>query len=430
MKKLLFPLFLVLNLMAFGQMPTPGVLPDSPVAVINGTVHVGDGTVIENGYVLFDKGVITAVGDLSVVRLNTNEMEIVDARGGHIYPGLIQLNTTLGLEDISAVRASVDAREVGAFTPNVRSLIAYNTDSWHIPAQRFLGILLAQPTPRGGYLPGTSSVVQLDAWNWEDAAYAVDNGLHLSWPSPTYGPRWWQGETERRDNKEYDDQVNAIDQIFKDAKDYESFEDGQKSNLKLEAIVPVFDGSKTLFISATRRRQIIESVQWAKKMEIPRIVIVGPRDADLCIDFLAEMDIPVILPQIHRLPSRADAGIYDPFELPAKLHAAGIIVAFSYDDLQEARNLPFFAGTAIAHGLDPEAALAMVTSNAAIVLGIDDRTGYLVKGLDANIVISSGDLLDMSTNDVSHAFIQGRPIDLNGPQQQLYEKFKNKPTID
>jgi len=413
--------------MAFGQIPVPGSPQEKPIAVINGTVHVGDGTVIENGYVLFDKGVITGVGDLSAVRINTNTTEVVDAAGGHIYPGMIQLNTTLGLEDISAVRASVDSREVGSFTPNVRSLIAYNTDSWHIPAQRFLGILLAQPTPRGGYLPGTSSVVQLDAWNWEDAAYAIDNGLHLTWPSPTYGPRWWQGETERRDNNDYEDQVSEINQIFEDAKEYQAFEGTQKTNLKLEAITPVFDGTKTLFIAASRRRQIIESVQWAKKMGIPRIVVVGPRDADLCIDFLAEMEIPVILPQIHSLPSRADAGINDPFELPAKMHAAGIMVAFSYDDLQEARNLPFFAGTAIAHGLEPEAALAMVTSNAATILGIDDRTGTLAKGMDANLVISRGDLLDMRTNDVFQAFIQGRALDLNGPQQQLYEKYKNKP---
>ena len=427
MKNILSSLLLVISFMAFGQIPVPGSPQEKPIAVINGIVHVGDGTVIENGYVLFDKGVITGVGDLSAVRINTNTTEVADAAGGHIYPGMIQLNTTLGLEDISAVRASVDSREVGSFTPNVRSLIAYNTDSWHIPAQRFLGILLAQPTPRGGYLPGTSSVVQLDAWNWEDAAYAIDNGLHLTWPSPTYGPRWWQGETERRDNNDYEDQVSEINQIFEDAKEYQAFEGTQKTNLKLEAITPVFDGTKTLFIAASRRRQIIESVQWAKKMGIPRIVVVGPRDADLCIDFLAEMEIPVILPQIHSLPSRTDAGINDPFELPAKMHAAGIMVAFSYDDLQEARNLPFFAGTAIAHGLEPEAALAMVTSNAATILGIDDRTGTLAKGMDANLVISRGDLLDMRTNDVFQAFIQGRALDLNGPQQQLYEKYKNKP---
>lgn len=427
MKNILSSLLLVISFMAFGQIPVPGSPQEKPIAVINGTVHVGDGTVIDNGYVLFDKGVITGVGDLSVVRINTNTTEVVDAAGGHIYPGMIQLNTTLGLEDISEVRASLDSREVGSFTPNVRSLIAYNTDSWHIPAQRFLGILLAQPTPRGGFLPGTSSVVQLDAWNWEDAAYAVDNGLHLNWPSPTYGPRWWQGETERRENKEYGDQVSEINQIFADAKEYKAFDGKQETNLKLEAIAPVFDGTKTLFITASRRRQIIESVQWAKKMGIPKIVIVGPRDADLCIDFLAEMEVPVILPQIHSLPSRADAGINDPFELPAKLHAAGITVAFSYDDLQEARNLPFFAGTAIAHGLEPEVGLAMVTSNAATILGIDDRTGTLVKGMDANLVISRGDLLDMRTNDVFHAFIQGRALDLNGPQQQLYEKYKNKP---
>ena len=414
-------------LTAIAQIPTPGSLQTGPIAIIGGTAHVGNGEVIENAYIFIEEGMITAVGDMSAVRIDRTQYEVIDAGGQHIYPGLIQVNTTLGLEDISAVRASRDDREVGDFTPNVRSLIAYNTDSWHIPAQRHLGVLLAQPTPRGGYMPGTSAVVQLDAWNWEDAAYAVDNGLHLSWPSPTYGARWWMGETERRKNPEYEDQVAAIDEIFRDAQEYMAFEGDQEINLKLEAMAPVFSGEKTLFIQASRRRQIIESVQWAMDMGIPRVVIVEPRDAHLCMDFLTEFDIPVVLPQVHALPSRDDGAVTERFELPKMLHEAGIKVVLSYDDLQEARNLPFFAGTAVAYGLNYEAALAMITLNAAEVLNIADRAGSLEVGKDANIVISNGDLMDMRTNDVQVAMIQGRLLDLNGPHQKLYEKYKNKP---
>ncbi len=427
MKRLNLILALLWSVAAIAQIPSPGAPQEGPIAIINGTVHVGHGEVIENAYIFIEDGKVKAVGDGSVIRIDASAYEVIDAEGGHIYPGLIQLNTTLGLEDISAVRASRDDREVGALTPNVRSLIAYNTDSWHIPAQRHLGVLLAQPTPRGGYLPGTSSVVQLDAWNWEDAAYTLDNGLHLSWPSPTYGARWWLGETERRENRDYGEQVAMIDQIFKDAQAYAAFEGDQASNLKLEAILPVFSGEKILFIQAARRQQIIEAVQWAQKMEIPKVVIVEPRDAGLCIDFLAENDIPVILPQVHALPNRADASLDERFDLPLRLHEAGITVALSYDDLQEARNLPFFAGTAVAGGLDYEVALSMITANPAKILGISDRTGTLEVGKDANLIISSGDLLDMRTNDVRVALIQGRKLDLSGPQQKLYEKYQNKP---
>lgn len=427
MKSLLSILAVVSAFIVSAQIPTPGAPQERPIAIIGGTAHTGTGEVIENAYIFIEEGKITAIGDMSAVRIDRSRFEIIDVTGQQVYPGFIQLNTTLGLEDISAVKASRDDREIGDFTPNVRSLIAYNTDSWHIPAQRHLGVLLAQPTPRGGYMPGTSSVVQLDAWNWEDAAYAADNGLHLVWPSPTYGARWWMGETERRENRDYDDQVAMINEIFEDAKAYISYKGDQKSNLKLEAIAPVFSGEKTLFIEASRRRQIVESVQWALEMGIEHVVIVEPRDAHLCIDFLAEYDIPVVLPQVHAMPARSDGALTERFELPKLLHDAGVKVALSYDDLQEARNLPFFAGTATAYGLEYEDALAMITLNAAEILRIDDRTGSLEVGKDANIIVSSGDLLDMRTNNVTLALIQGRKLDLNGPQQQLYEKYKNKP---
>ena len=409
------------------QIPSPAPVQDKPIAIVGGTVHVGDGTVIENGVVIFEKGKIVEVGKSGEVEVDIDKQKLVEAEGKHIYPGLILPHSEIGLEEISAVKATLDNREIGSFNPNVRSIIAYNTDSELISTLKYNGIAIAQVAPGGGGISGTSSIVQLDAWNWEDAAYKMDDGIHMSFPRRIYPPRWWRGETESRPNPNYNKQVAAIEKAFADAQAYSKSEE-KEVNVALASMKGLFDGTQTLYIRVNQAKDILASIMTVKKAGVQKVVIIGGYDAPLVTDFLKQNDVSVILTQVHSLPNRAEDDVNRPFQIPALLKEAGVkfCLAHNGDMLSTTRNLAFFAGTAAAHGLSKEEALQAITSDAAMILGIADKTGALKVGLDANIVISEGDLLDMRSNQIDKMFIQGRDVDLNGRQQMLYEKYKAK----
>lgn len=410
---------------ALAQVPKPADEQKKPIAIMNATAHLGNGQVIENSIITFDKGKITIVADARLVRVDLTTYEVIDASGKHVYPGLILPNSALGLVEVEAVRATRDNSEVGDINPNVRSLIAYTAESELVPTLRFNGILLAQTTPGGGRISGTSSVVELDGWNWEDAAYRTDDGVHLNWMSLYQSPKWWLGETQMKKNEKYDEQVLELENFFKDVQSYAS-STVKTANLKLEAMKGLLDGSKTLYISVFYAKDILAAVQFAQAQGVKKIVLKGAEQAYMVKEFLKDNRIPVILADVHRLPSNADEDIDMPYKLPALLQQAGVLVALGYEGLHNSRNLPFFAGTAATYGLNKEEALQMITLNAAKILGIDTTSGSLEVGKDAHIVISTGDLLDMRTNNVETAFISGRKLNLSGKQQQLYELYKNK----
>ncbi|MEQ8470779.1 MAG: amidohydrolase family protein [Marinoscillum sp.] len=429
MRKLTLYIFGLITMAgAWAQVPAPANTQAEPIAIMNGTAHLGNGEVIENSIITFADGKIQAVVDATNVRMDLTGYKQVDASGKHVYPGLILPMTNLGLEEVSAVRATVDDNETGSINPNVRSAIAYNTDSEIIPTMRFNGIQIAQVAPKGGRIPGTSSIMQLDAWNWEDALYKLDDGVHLNWPSVSFGPRWWRGETERRVNEEYKDQVEEVIELLKDARSYMEAKPA-KSNLKLESMVPVLTGEKQLFVNADRPKEIIEAIQTLKDAGVPSIVLTSASGVWYVKDLIKENNIPVLLTDVHRTPDSNGEDYDMPYKLAAKLHEEGILVGLTYMDgsLSSGRNLPFFAGTVVAYGgIDKEEALKMVTSNTAKILRIDEMTGTLEEGKDANIVISEGDILDMSSNIITASFIQGREVKLHAMQQRLYDKFKEK----
>ncbi|MGI9544393.1 MAG: amidohydrolase family protein, partial [Cyclobacteriaceae bacterium] len=407
------------------QPPAPANTQEQAVVVLHATAHLGDGSVIQDAALAFDQGKITVITESNELT-NLSAYKVIDGTGKHIYPGLILPNTDLGLTEVSAVRATRDNRERGTLNPNVRSIIAYNADSELIPTLRYNGILVAQVASGGGLVSGTSSVVQLDAWNWEDAALKTDDGIYLNWPRLFLPARWWMGENEARNNPRYGEDVAQLEKLFSDAATY--FNEGQPAmiNLKLEAMKGLFDGSKKLFIRTNRAKEILESVQFAQKHGANNIVLVGASDAWVVKDFIKKNSTPVILNSLHRLPSRIEDDVDLPYKLPYLLHQEGIKVALGYLGTSNARNLPFLAGTAAAYGLNKEQALSMVTSQTASILGIDDRVGSLQEGLDATFVISEGDLLDMRSSRVEMAFIGGKQLELEGKQQRLFKKYKQK----
>ncbi|MBC8048195.1 MAG: amidohydrolase, partial [Fimbriimonadaceae bacterium] len=348
MKKIFFILFLVSTKIIFAQ--SYDTIQRKSILLTNATIHIGNGTVYENGVIGFDKGKIILIGDATTIKYDqTKFSEIINCTGKHIYPGLIALNTQLGLKEIELVRASNDISELGEMNPNVRSVISYNTDSKVIPTIRTNGILTAQIVPQGGVISGTSSVVQLDAWNWEDAALKTDEGMHVNWPA-YYAYSFDGGVFQITVNKNYTESVNKLKIFFDEANAYCKINSAVNKNLKFEAMRNLFNGKTKLFIHANSAKEIISAIQFAAQYNLTPI-IVGASEAYKVLDILKEKYISVILEDIHTLPSSTDADIKMPYKLPSILQNAGIEYAISLSFSHwNMRNLPFTAGTAVANG--------------------------------------------------------------------------------
>ena len=407
---------------------TINVNGQKPKLFIGATAHIGNGEVIENSAISISNGKFDLVGDATKIRIDPNAFDtIYKLYGKHIYPSFILPNTTLGITEIDAVRASRDFRETGELNPNVRSLIAYNTDSKITKTVRTNGVLIAQVTPRGGLVSGQSSVMYLDGENWEDAVLKADDGIHINWPNSFYNTGWWAEPGETKKNKKYDNKIKELEKLFAKAKSYST-----KSNiidLKMESMKGLFNGKKNLYIHANSASDMRDAIDFADKYYITNIIIIGGEDALNISNILVEKNIPIILNRVHRLPKSQDTPIDEPYKQAKKLEEAGILFCLSYHGDMEAmgaRNLPFTAGTTIAYGLEYEKAIQSITLNTAKILGIDNFVGSIEQGKMATFFISSGDALDMRSNNVEKAYINGLSINLNNHQKELFNKYKNR----
>ena len=406
---------------------TPAPKQTTAFSIEGATAHLGNGEVIENSLLMFNDGKITFVGSalMKIARQGT----VVDAKGKHIYPGFIAANTSLGLTEISAVRATEDADEVGRMLPHIRSLIAYNAESKIVESMRPNGVLMAQITPRSGVISGTSSVMQLDAWNWEDAAVKADDAIHINWPSAFSRGRWWLGEDPGlKVDAKYSNNIERIKDYFVTAKGYL---DGikEEKNLAYEAMLGLYNGSQKIFIHVSGHKEITDALTIFKGVGINKIVIVHGNGAEKIADLLIKNKIPVVVDRAHRVTENEDDDYDLPFRNAKILIDAGLTVAIGMEGQMErmnTRNLPFYAGTFAAYGVDKEQAVAMITGNAAKILEIDKTVGTLEVGKDATLFISEGDALDMKTNILIHAFIQGRKISLETHQTKLWKRYSNK----
>lgn len=401
--------------------------------ITNGTIHVGNGTVIENGTIVISNGKITSVG--AAAGSPGSDARVIDAKGKHVYPGLILANTDIGLKEIAnGVRASNDHTELGEFNSNIRAITAYNTDSRVMAVLRSNGILLASVAPQGGSVSGSSTIVQLDAWNWEDAAYQMDAGMHITLPSfiSRGGGRRFGGfpgfpRAGGADaGKSALEKVEEIKSFFRQAKAYIQEPVHSNVNLKLEAMRPLIEKKQKLFVHGDQIKQMLIAIDFAKEFGVD-VVIVGGSESFQIADLLKANNISVILDQCLNLPATEDDDIDQPFKTPAALQKAGVLYCISDDDANTRyRNLSYNAGIAATFGLTKEEALSAITLNAAKILGVEGKTGSIEVGKDANIVVSEGDLLDMKSSTVTDALIQGRQINLDNKQKQLYERYKYK----
>ena len=432
MRKILLVISSLLVLVVQAQETVyPAKESKGPTYIKNATIHVGNGKVIENGVIKISNGKIEKIGtDISV----PGDATVVDAKGKHVYPGLILPVTNLGLVEISAVRATHDEREIGEMNPNIRSIVAYDADSKVINTLRSNGILLANVVPQGSLLAGSSSVVQLDAWNWQDAAYNTDGGMHLYMPGLMARPRFGRGggrgpQSDSDPVKEGLEKIEQVKSFFAEAKAYHASTSREETNLKFESTKGLFNKTQKLYVHANTARQMLVAMDLAKEFSFD-LVIVGGSDSWQIADLLKQNNVAVVLQTPHSLPTLDDDDVDQPYKTAAILQKAGVLFSINDDDGQtRGRNLPFNAGTAAAYGLTHEEALQAITLNAAKILGVADKAGSLEEGKDANIVISEGDILDMRTSIVTDAFIQGRKIDLTDKHKLLNERYNQKYNI-
>jgi imidazolonepropionase-like amidohydrolase len=408
----------------------PAARQKKPIALVGGTLHTIASGVIENGTILFDKGKIVAIGATVAI---PPDAERIDVRGKHIYPGIIDSYTSMGLTEIGSVRGTIDQSETGLINPNVRAEVAVNPESELIPVARANGVAVTATMPSGGLIAGLGAALMLDGWTWEELTLKSGLGLVVNWPSMVYvsSPRF--RTTKEEWLKQRDEQLKTLRDAFADARAYMTAKNAEKQNGapmhdsdgRWQAMIPVLQGLVPVFVQANELSQIQSAVTWAQAEGV-RLVLVGGRDAWLVRDQLKAKNIPVIVTDIQSAPPRIWQGYNEVFSLPMRLHEAGIQFCIAGDGSpSNSRNTAYHAAHAAAYGLPKDAALRAVTLSAAEILGIAEKVGSLEVGKDATLIVTTGDPLEMPTL-TEQMFIQGKKIDLNNKHKQLYEKYQQK----
>ncbi len=404
----------------------PGAPQTRPIVIKNATIHVIDGPAIESGSLVFAGGKITAVGKQVAVADQAIEIE---ASGKHVYPGLIESLSDIGLREISAVEETDDRTERGDQNPNVRSWIAVNPDSELIPVARAGGVLVAMTAPRGRWLRGQSAVLQLDGWTAADMVLLAPAGLYVDWSAMEPTDNDEKKLAEKREQK-----MQELDSLLDEARRYGEARhlrpDTTPTDVRLESLLPVIAGERPLIAEADRQATIESAITYAQSQKL-RVIIQGGYDAEACADLLKEYQIPVIIGSTYRLPKRRDDAYDASYTLPLRLRNAGVHFAIAGEGAgspggaANARNLPYHAANAVAYGLPHDEAIRAITLSAAEILGVADRIGSITVGKDATLIIADGDILETETN-VTAAFIEGRVVDLGSRHKTLYEKYKLK----
>ncbi|HIG48202.1 MAG TPA: hypothetical protein EYQ20_17865 [candidate division Zixibacteria bacterium] len=422
--------------LASNQVPAPP--QDHPIALVGGTIHPVSGPEIENGTILFDNGRIVAIGTNVTLPQGTEQIDIT---GKHVYPGIIAANTTLGLAEIGAVRATNDVSEVGDITPNVRAEAAVNPDSELLPVTRANGVLLALSVPGGGLIAGTSGLMMMDGWTWEDMTLKGPVAMHVWWPALRRSGFRAAADTRKLEEqrRDRDENIGKIRTAFREARAYMKAKEAESQNgvpyhdtdSRWEAMIPVLKREIPVIVHASEILEIQGAIDWAVDEGI-RVILAGGRDAWRVTDLLKEHNIPVMISAVHLTPRRRDEDYDIPYTNPMKLYQAGIKICISGGEGESpavssynARHLPYQAATAASYGLPKDEALKCVTLYPAEILGVADRVGSLELGKDATLFISDGDPLEILTQ-VERAFIQGRDIQLKSKHTMLYEKYKVK----
>jgi imidazolonepropionase-like amidohydrolase len=410
---------------AEAQVPAPQ--QSGPIALTGATIHTVSSGVIENGTIVFENGVITAVGTDVAVPAGAQR---IDVSGKHIYPGLIDAYSAMGLEEIGAVDVTIDTDELGDFNPNVRAEVAVNPESRHIGTARSNGVLVTLTTPDGGLVSGLSAALMLDGWTYETMTLKSGAALNVTWPDPEDGNDEDDEDDESEGEEEpgYDDQIRALREMFATARAYRDAQasgTAHDTDSRWQAMVPFVNGEAPVVVSASSVQQIQDAIAWAEAEGV-RLVLRGGEDALYVASHLAAKQIPVLLTSVMDGPNRSWEGYDGSYGLPARLHEKGVRFAITGgSSAPYTHRLPYEAGVSVAFGLPADEALRAVTLYPAQIMGIDDRVGSLEPGKDATLLITTGNPLDFMAT-VEQAYVQGREIDMMDTFKQLYQKYLEK----
>ncbi|MGH9713673.1 MAG: amidohydrolase family protein [Candidatus Acidiferrales bacterium] len=420
----------------------PAMAQPSPTvyAIKGGKVYSLAGPVNEGGVVIIRDGKIAAVG--SQLEIPADAL-VIDATGLEVYPGLFDPVTQLGLDEIGAVSATVDVSELGDFNPELVAATAVNPASAHIPVTRASGITHAVAAPgapgfevnAGGIISGQASAFNLAGWTMEEMQIQRSVAMVINWPSIEtrsfdFASFNFKEKSYADAKKEYEKSVNELNDWVDRARHYaQAKEKGSPAlyerDLKLEALVPVVEGKLPALVIAGTARDIRNAVEFCSRQNLKMILADGS-EAWKVKDLLKEKNIPVILGPTERLPEQEDDPYDKPMSQPAELHAAGIPIAFASFGFSFSRRLSQFAGTAVAYGLPHDEALKAVTINAARMLGLGDQLGTIEPGKIANIIVTTGDPLEIRTQ-VRYLFIKGQLTSTDNRHHDLYQQYRKRP---
>ncbi len=423
-------LLLAAPVQSYAGFEVPGETPAGPIVLEHGTIHTMASGTIEDGILVIEDGKITRLGQADgITPPEAENVTRIDITGKHVYPGLIDADTTMGLVEIDSIRATKDMQETGSINSNVRGGAAFNPDSEMLPVARAGGVLFSLAAPRGGTISGQSTLMRMDGWTAEDMTMVPTVGMHVNWPSR---PRrsWHNDESEAEQLKERSDRLKRIRDFFEDVRAYAAVKEAgnsSKHDAKLDAMIPVIKGEIPVFVHANAAGQIQEAIAFGNRESL-KIVIVGGLESPYCADLLKRHDIPVIVTGTHRLPRRRHADYDEAFRVPARLKEAGVqycLAGYARFSASLVQNLAHQAGSAAAFGLDPDEAVKSITIYPAKILGVDNVVGSLSAGKEATLIVADGDILEVTTT-VEHAYMQGRAIDLNNRHTRLYSKWKVK----
>ena len=414
----------------------------------NVTVHPVTGPNVDNASVMVIDGTISEIGAKITVPKTT---KVIDGKGLHLYPGMINSATEVGMSEISSVRESADTNEIGQFDPQLRAAIAVNPSSEHIPVTRANGIttVMVMPATAGGgegrrggggpsqVISGQASLMHLDGWTWEEMALNRSAAMELKFPAIQSTPARFaemaaamgmQRTTYAEQKRNYDKALVEMHEFFEQARHYQKAkaakEPSLRADLRFEAMIPVLEGKMPVMMMVSKAKSVKDAVDFADREKI-KIVIAGIDEFGDYAALLKAKNIPVIVGPTLELPNNED----DPYDqkpsLPGQLYKAGVKIAFASFDVQFARNLPYQAATAVPYGLPYEEALKAVTINPAEIFGVADKIGSIEKGKWADMILTDGDPLETKTQ-IKHMFIKGHEVDLTSKHTKLYDKYMGR----
>jgi imidazolonepropionase-like amidohydrolase len=425
---------LLITTSAFAQSTIPNNPGRKPkIAIRNATIVPVTAPAIAHGNIIFENGIITAVGPNITI---PNDAAVIDGTGLFVYPGMIDSGTSIGLVEIDSVAGTVDTAELGDINPNARAAVAINPHSEVVPVTRVNGVTNAVTIPEGGIISGQSALIQLSGWTPPEMVLRDNLAMHIRFPRLRSFPLAGVPQDEEAEKEQKKTYTKAIDQLrntLRDAQAYAKAVSARNSDRNvqrfdrdpiLEALVPVVEGRMPVVLHATQARDIKAALQFADEFKL-KAVLSGANDVARVIDEVKKRNVPVILGPILALPQRED----DPYDIlftnAKALHDNGIAFAFQTSDAHNARNLPYHAASTAAYGLPKEEALKAVTIYPARIWGVADRLGSIEVGKNATLILTDGDPLEIRTN-VKRVYISGEEIPMDSRHTLLYEKFRQR----